>query len=1018
MGGDSEDNKPTSGDFFDQLEDLDSLVDSEDNQQAVVEKQNDPELPKSDFSDFTDLIASEAKENKQNLEEGFQSKEAKDLEERIFSDQSDKTEQLRAEPTDSLSDEDVNSLENTLYDETLNESELGDLSDTRKEHVDPLDLSFQEPSLPASKPTDKSAESSELEDLFANLDEDSSTDFDNRRDDVAELFEAKAVRVSASDIPEPEVGGRRSYKKWLRLSGGLVVFSAIFGVVFFWGSSETGFLGYRLNTSFQIVEVGSILSAEKKEALQRMIRASEEARFQDDPTAIQTQIMQLESFLIENPKSKEAAEELLEASAVILAWQGPQSEFALKYETAWAAINEIEKDSDEGGVTPRKIRSRAWYGLAHGNVGAAIYDLERIVLKNESENSQDLSLLAELYFRDGKKVKALELLERVTDKNKRARFLLAQIKEDSDTLNEMVTENYLPARVQIFLNQAGEPDNLISQATSLIEEVQSYPQLVAGVWKKLADLYLEVNDRPKAIESWEAYLAINTDQADIWEKLAQANEKEGQLKEAIEAYQSVIKYEPRNQNAVLKLSKIYRSQNQVLEALNVLEKSIKEEPGVAHYHYEMGLAQMMILQEAQAKKSFETALVADPAFELAILGLAQMAIDRGDLEAAENLFSRISKNDVHYSQALIGLGEISILRRNSKRAKSFFQRAIDADTKNEMAYFILIEQLLRDERAAEAKSLAQKAIKELPKSPIANMSLSKVLAFENQFEKALKTIEPFIKANSEIPPFSWAYIELLIRSGELSQAKTNLDRLKDRFQDQADWHYLSARWHWKSREFSSPNDSLNLVDSAWRSVRAALHSEPQNEKYLELQLEVALALNDTKQALELSDRLLRQFPTNRVGLEIRGDALARSGQYQKSIQSYEKALSQTRFKARLFRKLADLHQNQGNLKQALSYFERLVKWSPRDAKAYLDLGRVYSEEGQLTKALKAFQKATEIAPNSPEAFYFLGFIQKTRGERQKAIRSFEKFLKLKPSGVEAATIEDEIYFLRTAPSSN
>ncbi|MGA0163352.1 MAG: tetratricopeptide repeat protein [Bdellovibrionota bacterium] len=1017
MGGDSEDNKPISGDFFDQLEELDSLVDSEGDQQTLVEK-SDSDSPKSDFSDFTDLIPSEVKAGQQNLEEAFQSKEAKELEERIFSDQSDKTEQLRVEPQDSLTDEDVSSLENTLYDQSLNQSEPSDLSETRKEHADPVNLGFQEGSFQESDSSDKNDAPSELRDLFANFDEDSSTAFENRREDVAELFEAKAIRVSASEIPASEGRGRGALRKWAGLAGGIFGVSVIFGGIFFLASSETGFLGYHINSSFQIVEVGSILSPEKKEALQRMIRASEEARFQDDPKSIQTQIMQLESFLIENPKSKEAAEELLEASAVILAWQGPQSEFALKYETAWAAINEIEKDSDEPRVTPRKIRSRAWYGMAHGNVGAAIYDLEKIVLQDDSKDSQDQSLLAELYFRDGKKEKALELLEKVTDKKQRARFLLAQIKEDSSELTKMSAENYFPAKVQVFLNQKGQAENLITQARSLVEEVQIYPQLVAGVWEKLADLYIEVNDRSKAIEAWKSYLAIHQESASIREKLAEAYEQEGQLKDAIESYQAVIKYEPRNKRSILRLSKMYRSQNQVLEALNVLERAAKEEPSVAEYHYETGLAQMMILQEAQAKESFEKALAVNPKFELAILGLAQMAIDRGDLEVAENLFSRISKNDAHYSQALIGLGEISILKRDSKQAKVFFRQAIDADAKNEMAYLILTEQLLRDEREAEAKALSQKALKELPRSPIANMSLAKVLSFEKKFEEAHARLEPFIKANSEIPPFSWAYIDLLIQSGRLAQAKTNLDQLKDRFQDRADWHYLSAKWNWKSRELSSSDNSLNFVDAAWRSVRTALHSEPQNEKYLELQAQVALALNDTGQALELSDNLLRQFPTNRIGLEVLGDALSSSGQYQKALQSYEKALSQTKFKARLFRKLAELHQNQGNVKQAVSYFEQLVKWSPRDAKAHLDLGRVYSEEGQLTKALKAFEKATELAPNSPEAFYFLGFIQKSRGERQQAIQSFEKFLKLKPSGVESATIEDEIYFLRTAPSSN
>lgn len=1014
MGGDSDDNKPLTGDFFDQLDDLESLIDSSNESQSALEEDRGGDQTKSDFSDFTDLIPSEAKSSQAVLQDEPQSKEAKELEERIFSD---KTEQLRVTSPEALPEENLDSLEKTLYEPVIEES-FNDLSETRKEPVDDFNGGLHAASEPSARAVDGDDMSSDLKDLFANFDNDSSAGFENQRDDVAELFEAKAIRVSASDIPEPDTRGKGARKTWFAVAGGVLGVFFGFGAIVFLARSETGFLGYHVNTSFQIVEVGSILSPEKKQALQKIIRASEEARFQDDPKSIQLQIKQLESFLIENPKNREAAEELLEASAMMMAWQGPKSEFSLKYETAWAALNEIERGSDEPQATARKIRSRAWYGLAHGNVGAAIYDLERILSEGEIKDSQDQSLLAELYFRDGKKEKALALLEKTADRKKRAEFFLAQIKEDSVALSKMSSENYLPAKVQNFLNQSGSAESLIPQANLLIEEVQLYPQLVARLWERLADLYSEVNDRPKAVETWKLYLSVHQDRALVWEKLAEANQQEGQLKEAIQAFQSVIKYEPKNKKAILQLSQLYRSQNQILEALNVLERAIKDNPSVAEYHFETGLAQMMILQEAQAKESFEKALSIDAKFEPAILGLAQMAIDRGDLELAESLFSRISKSDSQYSRALIGLGEIALLKRDSKRAKDYFRQAIDADTKNEMAYLILSEQLLRDERDTEAKSLSQKALKELPKSPIANLVSARVLAFQNNNEEALKQVAPFVKANSELPPFSWAYIELLIHSGQLSQAKMSLANLKDRFQDRAEWHYLTARWNWKSREVDSSDKSLNFVDAAWRSIRMALNLRPQNERYLELQAQVALALNDASQARELSENLLQQFPENRIGLEVRGDALTSSGQYQQALKSYEKALSQTKFKARLLRKLAELHQNQGNVKQAVSYFEQLVQSSPRDAKAHLDLGRVYSEEGQLTKALNSFEKAAKLAPNSPEAFYFLGFIQKSRGERQKAIQSFEKFLKLKPSGVEAATIEDEIYFLRSAPSSN
>jgi len=989
LGGDSEDKNVSGGDFFDQIEEATS---------QASEKT-------SDAFRSSDLRLKKDEEKVESL---------------LFSD---RTEQITRDVDHAQSPtEDDQDFERTLYESDSLSKELyqtedkpgdSEFSATREEPIEALpsvDVFHQEAE---KKEAVAPALPSDLQDLFSNLDEEISTSSPNRREDVADLFEAKAIRVSHAEMSVAAHKGRGSFLKW----GVGLAFLLLLGGTFFLLQSEDGLLGFR----WQDFARGSStpeVSAELRETFRQIVKTSSEARFKDDPKEIENQVQALENALIQDPKNLELAEELLEASAVLLSWLGSSSEVSLKYDLAWSAINEIEREGRESPSFDRKIRARAWYGLALGNFQSSIYDLEKITSGDSVEGAQNQSLLGELHFLTGNSTASLEVLDKLTLKNRRARFYQALAKSDESALQALSAEGYMPAQVELLWRQNdSSPRARIEQAISLVETIGRYPKWSARVWDKLGSLYWEQGEILKAIDSWNSVVSIRPQNHEIWKKLSHAYEREGLWQESIKALQEVIRHDPMNQEAILKLSRLHRSQNQVLEALSVLERGIKSDSNVAEFYFEMGLAQMMILQEGPAKESFEKALSINSQFAPATLGLARMAAQRGDLEAAATLFSGVDSKSAYHSEALLGLGNLSIRKRNSKDAEKLFREAIKANSKNELAYLGLTERLLRAERDQEASDLARAALRELPDSPLAHMAQAKVLSFQNKHTEALQQVESFVKANGEIPPFSWAHLNLLIEAKELPQAKSILENLRGRFQEDAQWSYLFSKWNWSARN-ASTEGNLNFLDSAWRSIRAALNSHPQREEFLELQVQIALALNDSSQTLDLSASLLNLYPQNPIGLEVRGDVLASSGRYEEALRSYERALSFTRFKNELYRKLADLHQNQGNLKIARGYLESLVKSNPRDAKAFLDLGRVYSEEGQMTKALRAFQRTTELEPKSPEAFYFLGFIQKSRGEHRNAIKSFERFLELKPAGIEAATIQDEIYFLRASPSSN
>jgi len=221
--------------------------------------------------------------------------------------------------------------------------------------------------------------------------------------------------------------------------------------------------------------------------------------------------------------------------------------------------------------------------------------------------------------------------------------------------------------------------------------------------------------------------------------------------------------------------------------------------------------------------------------------------------------------------------------------------------------------------------------------------------------------------------------------------------------------------------FIDDDDKTNILgakESAWRLAQQVLKSEPENENYLVFDAQVALAMDEKIVAQETIDRALKIYPDNFQALVLRGDLLFRTGFNDEAIENYRKALSQTRFKGDIYRKLAVVYTAKGDTLRAIQNFSLVTKWFPGDARSHLELGKLYNEQGLFDRAKRSLRKAIQIDPQLADAYYFLAFIQKDSGEKAQAVLNFEKYLELDPNGVEAATVKDEVYFLKNGSIEN
>ncbi len=134
------------------------------------------------------------------------------------------------------------------------------------------------------------------------------------------------------------------------------------------------------------------------------------------------------------------------------------------------------------------------------------------------------------------------------------------------------------------------------------------------------------------------------------------------------------------------------------------------------------------------------------------------------------------------------------------------------------------------------------------------------------------------------------------------------------------------------------------------------------------------------------------------GYLVLGNSYYRSGEYEKAIELYNKAIG-------LDPKYAKAYNDRGiaygegkrQFDKAIADYNKAIEINPKYAKAYNNRGIIYKREGQYDKAIADYTKVIEINPEYAKAYYNRGLAY-GEGKRQfdKAIADYNKAIEINP----------------------
>ncbi len=185
---------------------------------------------------------------------------------------------------------------------------------------------------------------------------------------------------------------------------------------------------------------------------------------------------------------------------------------------------------------------------------------------------------------------------------------------------------------------------------------------------------------------------------------------------------------------------------------------------------------------------------------------------------------------------------------------------------------------------------------------------------------------------------------------------------------------------------------MGEADRAQREIAPLLQQSMQDVAVLQLAGEVALANRNVKQAAAYFEQAVARDPANLASRVRLGQARLAAGETQRAIEDLEAAARADTQGYQADVALLTIHLDRNQLDQALGRAEALLRKQPANPLAYNMRGLTLLARGDAAAARHDFERALELQPAYFPAAHNLALLDRRDGQLAQARQRYEKLL--------------------------
>jgi putative PEP-CTERM system TPR-repeat lipoprotein len=425
-----------------------------------------------------------------------------------------------------------------------------------------------------------------------------------------------------------------------------------------------------------------------------------------------------------------------------------------------------------------------------------------------------------------------------------------------------------------------------------------------------------------------------------------------------------------------------------------------------------------------ARTELEKLLTLAPGDRHAMVNLAKLEIEAGNLERARNLLREVIESYPQDEQAVLLLVDVERRLGDQQAAAQVLEQAVTRTPGAASLRMALAEQYYRtgeltrvleitndltseqlqnhpailelrgkaQERLGDpvaARSTFQRWTQLAPESAPAHYQYANSLAKTGERERAMTMLEQAVQLDPGYLPARIGEIKMQVHSGEVDVAKKTLAKLKTDFGDHPEVLGIEGWFALGTGDFTT----------AERAFSTALKTRPSSQTTILLS-RALLGQQKKDEAVTVLQDWLNTNPRDlAVQLELADNYLTHDN-HKAAIASYERVLELSPNNTKALNNLAWLSQDR-DLEKSIEYAEKALELQPNDPLVLDTYGMLLLKQGDIMKAGKMLQRAADRAPDDLTIQLHLAQLLIRQQEYASAETALRKILNKAPETGEA-----------------
>lgn len=552
--------------------------------------------------------------------------------------------------------------------------------------------------------------------------------------------------------------------------------------------------------------------------------------------------------------------------------------------------------------------------------------------------------------------------------------MLSRVGKRKESLAEMSKLARRFSRNTEILNRLA---NLYRRRRMTKEAIKLYTTLIrlepreAAHRRTLGQYYIQLGQTQKALSTWKSILSSGLIKHKAYTALGQILRDNNRLKEAHKWLYKALQSKPKNYAYLAQIGELYQrildedqelSEKWLILAIQVWKKLYKK--AKVRTRKKRAMQQLFTLYHAQGTlyklpTKYNNRITGNPKDIEALRWLGEYKLwqaqrkGRKSYYGAVRYFKRILQVQPKDLDALLTLEQLASNRANWRQARKLLLRAIRIHPRGRQAYYRRIcNYSLKMGAFKDAIRYGRIALSLHPDSAASHADLARIYRRSKKLPKAIRSYREAIRLQPHSFSYYLALAKLLRTQGDTEKA-SRLYR-----------HVVK-----------NAKDGRMIYEAALHAVN--ILNTAKHTKQLESELQT------------LADANPRELAYFRALAEL----YRRQGRMKEYHIAYLKAAATVDQKSQVYKRLAEVAQEQGNLKKAIIYFRKMLEETPNPTpRSQIQLSSFHLQVGDRKGARKILLALLNEYPNSLRVLRQIASLFYKYNMVPESIRAYELFL--------------------------